>query len=271
MDAVDEGETTRSRRGFPASEGSEEQQCCEGLAKEGELEAESSKADPTSKRPARRRIGELKKLYKGPANEEHARQKTKEAESSYEGPADVGLARWRTKKADSSYEGPTTKRLGRRRTREAESSNERRTRGLRNSKVKNDPAKSLPKGYGNRGGRPSPITLSKKSGEDEDIMEIDSPTQNLKRLLEEKTKNQSKGAAHGKRTREFTKASPSQTTPAEESAYVHLIKFKFWLDFEAIEKIAKEQGLEELFTDEINADRLTRGIPRKEAEELEIV
>jgi hypothetical protein len=29
-------------------------------------------------------------------------------------------------------------------------------------------------------------------------MEIDSPAQSLKRLLEEKTKNQSKSAAHGK-------------------------------------------------------------------------
>ena len=38
-----------------------------------------------------------------------------------------------------------------------------------------------------------------------------------------------------------------------------------------MEKIAKEQGIEELFTDESIANRITRGIPRKEAEELEIV
>ena len=38
-----------------------------------------------------------------------------------------------------------------------------------------------------------------------------------------------------------------------------------------MEKIAKEQGIEELFTDESIADRITRGILRKEAKELESV
>ena len=38
-----------------------------------------------------------------------------------------------------------------------------------------------------------------------------------------------------------------------------------------MEKIAVEQGLEELFTDESIADMVTMGIPRKEAEELEKV
>ena len=38
-----------------------------------------------------------------------------------------------------------------------------------------------------------------------------------------------------------------------------------------MERIAKEQGIAELFTDETIADRVTRGIPRKEAEELESV
>ena len=49
------------------------------------------------------------------------------------------------------------------------------------------------------------------------------------------------------------------------------VKFKFWLGFEAMEKFAQEQGLEELFTDESIADRIIRGIPRKEAEKLECV
>ena len=58
---------------------------------------------------------------------------------------------------------------------------------------------------------------------------------------------------------------------AEETASAHLTKFHFWLGFEAMERIAKEQGNAELFTDETIADRVTRGIPRKEAEELKSV
>jgi hypothetical protein len=38
-----------------------------------------------------------------------------------------------------------------------------------------------------------PIALARIFGEDEDIMEIDSPAQSLKKLLEEKAKNQTKG------------------------------------------------------------------------------
>jgi hypothetical protein len=117
----------------------------------------------------------------------------------------------------------------------------------------------------------APTALARLFGEDEDIMEIDSPAQSLKRLLEEKTKNRSKSVAHGKRNREITKGTPNQKAPAEESSSVHLTKFKFWLGFETMEKIAKEQGIEELFTDESIANRITRGIPHKEAEELESV
>ena len=120
-------------------------------------------------------------------------------------------------------------------------------------------------------GNLDPIALSNIFGDDEDTMEIDSPAQSLKRLLEEKTKNKSKGVAQGKRTRESTKASLSQMDPAEETDSAHLTKFHFWLGFEAMERIAKEQGIAELFTDETIADRVTRGIPRKEAEELESV
>jgi hypothetical protein len=41
----------------------------------------------------------------------------------------------------------------------------------------------------------APSSLARLFGEDEDIIEIDSPTQSLKRLLEEKAKNTSKSAA----------------------------------------------------------------------------
>jgi hypothetical protein len=121
------------------------------------------------------------------------------------------------------------------------------------------------KSNGVEGGSLAPITLATFFGEDEDIMEIDFPAQSLKRLLEEKEKNQNKGAAHGKRIREPTKAI------TEESTSIHQVKFKFWLGFEVMKKLAKEQGLEELFNDESIADRITRGIPRKETEELECV
>ena len=63
----------------------------------------------------------------------------------------------------------------------------------------------------------------------------------------------------------------SQKNTAEETASAHQVKFKFWLGFEVMERIAKEQGLKEFFTDESIADRITRDIPRKEAEELECV
>jgi hypothetical protein len=126
------------------------------------------------------------------------------------------------------------------------------------------------KSLGAENSSPAPTALARLFGKDEDIMEIDSPAQSLKRLLEEKAKKEGKSAAHGKRNREITKGTPSQKAPAEDSS-VHLTKFKFWLGFETMEKIAKEQGIEELFTDESIADRITRGIPRKEAEKLESV
>ena len=40
--------------------------------------------------------------------------------------------------------------------------------------------------------------------------------------------------------------SPSQKSTAEETASAHQVKFKFWLGFEVMEKIAKEQRLEEI-------------------------
>ena len=61
------------------------------------------------------------------------------------------------------------------------------------------------KSTGAEGGNLAPVNLSKKFREEEDVMEIDSPAQSLKRLLEERAKNQNKGAPHGKRTREPAK------------------------------------------------------------------
>ena len=86
---------------------------------------------------------------------------------------------------------------------------------------------SQKKSLGAEGGSLAQVTLSKNFGEDKEIMEIDSPSQNLKRLLEERAKNKGKGGAQGKRTREFTKASPSQMTPAEKTDSAHLTKFQF--------------------------------------------
>lgn len=68
---------------------------------------------------------------------------------------------------------------------------------------------------------------------------------------------------------------PSKDSPRERRLQLrrpppkHQIKLKFWLGFEAMEKITKEQGLDELFIDETIADRITRGISSKEAEKLD--
>ena len=94
-------------------------------------------------------------------------------------------------------------------------------------------------------------------------MKIDFLAQSLKKLLSEKAETQTKMVTHGIRTRDLAK-SPRIATPAMESSSMHQVKFKFWLAFEAMGKIAKEQGLEEFFTDETIADRITRGITRKE-------
>ena len=79
------------------------------------------------------------------------------------------------------------------------------------------------KNLGAEGGSIAPISLSKIFEEDDEIMEIDSLAQTLKRHLEETNKN--KGGVQGKRTRESTKASPRQMDPAEETDSAHLTKF----------------------------------------------
>lgn len=105
------------------------------------------------------------------------------------------------------------------------------------------------------------MALAKVFGEDEDIMEIDSPAQSLKRLLVEKAKTQTKGAANGKRTRDLTVTPTRTPVQVIEPSSTH--QLKLWLGFEVMDKLATDQRLDELFIDETIADRVTRGILRK--------
>ena len=124
-----------------------------------------------------------------------------------------------------------------------------------------------------------PKALAKDFGAEGDVMEIDSPSLSLKKLLAEKAKASSKVAANGKRPRDRAGTSPPPNThqviPPHTGVHVtepsSSPKLKFWLGFESLEKLAIEQGLDELISDESIADRTTRGMPRKEAEELESV
>ena len=123
------------------------------------------------------------------------------------------------------------------------------------------------------------MAMAKIFGADDDVMEVDSPTQSLKRLLAEKAKNQTKGSASGKRNRDRAVTAPPLSSQLKQSpqAAIHSTepttnpKLKFWLGFDALERLAAEEGLDELFNDETIADRVTRGIPNREAEELENV
>ena len=85
------------------------------------------------------------------------------------------------------------------------------------------------KGLGAEGGGLAPIILASVFGENEDVMEIESPAQSLKKLLEEKAKTQPRGPGYPKRAREITQSSPNA-----ESASLHRAKIKFWLGFETI-------------------------------------
>jgi hypothetical protein len=109
-------------------------------------------------------------------------------------------------------------------------------------------------------------------------MEIDSPSLSLKKLLAEKAKANSKAAASGKRSRDRVGTSPPNSHHViSPRTGVHVTKpspdqkLKFWLGFESMERLAIEHGLDILFFDESIADRTTKGIPSKKAEELESV
>ena len=63
------------------------------------------------------------------------------------------------------------------------------------------------------GGSLIPMALAKVFGAEDDVMEIDSPAQSLKKLLAEKAKMPPKGAASGKRSRDPTVTPPHLPSP----------------------------------------------------------
>ena len=101
------------------------------------------------------------------------------------------------------------------------------------------------------------------------------------RLLAEKAKeNQAAKEIGTKRTREKTTPNKSllQTlqrrpqAPKVSSTFPEQrIRQNFWYGFTNMEKLAMEEGLDELFDGESIEDRVLRRVPRKEAEELENV
>jgi len=111
--------------------------------------------------------------------------------------------------------------------------------------------------------------------EDEDMELVDSPSVSLQKLLAEKAKSK----ASGKRLRDRSGASLPENSPKVISPQtgVHVTvsspnpKLKLWLGFETMEKLAIENGQEPLFYEETIADRITRGISKVEATELEQV
>ena len=124
------------------------------------------------------------------------------------------------------------------------------------------------------GGGLIPTALSKVFGADDDDMDTESPSQSLRSLLAEKASRLAKGGSNSKRARDPTvtpshsKSPPARTQVPKPNPEQQL---RLWLGFDTMEKLAIDQGIEELFTDETIADRVTRGIPLKEAEELESV
>lgn len=61
------------------------------------------------------------------------------------------------------------------------------------------------------------MALSKIFGADEDVMEENSPSLSLKRLLADKAKTQPKGIANGKMTRETTLQYPLLQLPSKDN------------------------------------------------------
>jgi hypothetical protein len=248
----------------------QERETAEGPAARRRSQQEEEAAEsPTAQRRSQREgvVAEERrqKLYEHkPAERRRSGSKAEPAEVTEvtKAPSEREIA-----EVTKDTEPSSARRLGLR----EQKAEERRWAGGRDSATMASQRASQRKSLGAENSSLAPSSLARLFGEDEDVIEVDSPAQSLKRLLEEKTKNHSKNATHGKRIREITKGTSSQTPPAEETASVHLTKFKFWLGFETMDKIAKKQGIEELFTDESIADRITRGIPRKEAEELESV
>ena len=124
----------------------------------------------------------------------------------------------------------------------------------------------------------SPSTYRTVFGDD-DNMEVDSPSQNLMRLLAENAKeNQVAKEIGTKRTRE--KTTPNKflhQTPQRHPQASHVnsifpewrFRKNFWYGFTNMEKLAMEEGLEELFDGQSIEDKVLRRVPRNEAEEME--
>ena len=67
------------------------------------------------------------------------------------------------------------------------------------------------------------MAMAKNFGADDDVMEVDSPTQSLKRLLAEKAKNQTKGSASGKRNRNRAVTAPPSSSQLKQSPKLRYI------------------------------------------------
>ena len=87
-------------------------------------------------------------------------------------------------------------------------------------------------------------------------MELDTPTANLKRLIAEKL---------ALKENKKTKNQP----PMEISMPAKLLHTRYWMGFSTMEQLAMDSGIEELFSDESMVDKVIRGIPQVEAEEME--
>jgi hypothetical protein len=92
--------------------------------------------------------------------------------------------------------------------------------------------------------------------EKNDQMELDTLTGSLKRLIVEKAANKD------------NKKTKSQAL-VQRSVPIGAPHTKYWLGFSTMEKLAEDSGIEELLSDETVADKVTRGIPQLEAEEME--
>ena len=111
-------------------------------------------------------------------------------------------------------------------------------------------------------------------GPDDDMdteIRTETPTESLKKLLAAKTKEK----PNSKRPRDkntpaaaIPKCTPETIHNADLAKHTHR---SLWFGFEAMEKLAEENGQDPLFYEETIADRVTRGISRVEATELEQV
>ena len=114
-------------------------------------------------------------------------------------------------------------------------------------------------------------TLIACFGDDED-MDVETPVQSLKKLLAAKSKEK----PQNKRPRDKNTQTPA-TTPKSTPEVIHSEEpaknthRSLWFGFEAMERLAEENDQEPLFFEETVEDRVTRGVSRTEATELDQV